>query len=444
VAGTPETKYVKNGDVNIAYQVTGSGPVDLVYTGDWSNHLELDWDHPLTAGFMRRLGSFARLIRLNRRGQGLSDRRVPPTAIEEEITDIRAVMDAASCGRAVLFGSNEGAVRAAVFAATHPARVDGLILYAGYAKPSSSEDYPYANPPEIMEMLLAGMEQGWGRDFGIQITSPSAAADPSVVAHMNRAARAAMGPGDAAAMLRFTSQLDIRAVLPSITAPTLVLQRTGDRLVPVAQSHYLAEQIPNAQLVELPGDDNTIYLGDANAVLYEIEEFVTGTRPEAQTNRALTTVLFTDIVGSTERAAALGDAVWRDLVSDHDDMMAGLVKDFGGKLVKSTGDGALATFDGPARAARCAAAAAIAARSLDLEIRAGVHTGEVEFLEHDLAGVAVHIGARVASAAQPGQVLVTSTVKDLVVGSGIAFTDEGLKTLRGVPEDWHLFAVAMA
>jgi FkbM family methyltransferase len=372
VAGTPETKYVKNGDVNITYQITGSGPVDLVYTGDWSNHLELDWDHPLTAGFLRRLGSFARLVRMNRRGQGLSDRRVPPTAIEEEITDIRAVMDAASCGRAVLFGTNEGAVRAAVFAATHPARVEGLILYAGYAKPASSEDYPYANPPEIMEMLLAGIEQAWGRNWGFQIAAPSAAADPSLVEYMNRASRGSMGPSDAAAMVRFTSQLDIRSVLPSINAPTLVLHRKGDRLVPVAQSHYLAQQIPDARLVEFSGDDNAIWLGDANAVLDEIEEFVTGTRLAARTNRALTTVLFTDIVGSTERAAELGDAAWRDLVSDHDDLMAGLVKDFGGKLVKSTGDGALATFEGPARAARCAAAAAIAARSLDLEIRAGL------------------------------------------------------------------------
>ena len=437
----PETRYAKNGDVNIAYQISGAGPIDLVYTGDWSNHLDLDWEEPRWVEIFARLGSFARLIRLNRRGQGLSDRRVPPTAIEEEIEDIRVVMDAASSFKAFVFGTSEGAVRAAVFAATHPERVAGLVLYAGYAKATFSEDYQHA-PEQLMEMLLASVEANWGHQFASSLFAPSAS--PEQLEYLARVQRSAMGPGDALAMVRFTYQLDIRAVLPAIGAPTLLLHRTGDRLVPVAQSRYLAEQITDARLVELPGDDNAVGVGDAESVLREIEQFVTGTAPAPPSNRALTTVLFTDIVGSTELASTQGDAQWRSLKLEHDRLMDAVAGDFGGRLVKTTGDGVLATFDGPARAVRCALAMGIAARSLDLEICAGLHTGEVEFLEHDVTGVGVNIAARVQALSQPGRVLVTSTVKELVVGSGIEFEDGGVHTLKGVADDWHLYLVDRA
>jgi class 3 adenylate cyclase len=435
---TPRTSYVKNGDVNLAYQVTGSGSVDIFHAGDWAGHLEGEWDHPAFAGFLHRLGSFARLVRMDRRGQGLSDRRVPPTAIEEDVDDMRVVMDAAYSFRPFLFGAHDGAARAALFAATHPKRVAGLILFAGYAKASISDDFPDGAPQEFLDMLLASTEQTWGGEHGAQSVAPSAG--PEERAFMARVGRLALGPGDALQMMRLTTELDIRAVLPAITAPTLVLHHSDDQTVPFSQSRYLAEAIAGARLVELPGDSTVPWIDDGR-LLDEIEEFVTGARPTSTSNRALTTVLFTDIVRSTERASELGDAKWRTVISEHDQLMASVLEGFGGRLVKTTGDGIVATFDGPARAIRSALAMGIAAHSLDLELRSGVHTGEVEVLEHDLAGVAVHIAARVASLAHAGQVLVTSTVRDLVVGAGIEFTDEGSHALRGVPDEWHLFAV---
>lgn len=437
----PETRYVKNGDVFVAYQVSGSGPVDLFYAGDWMGHLELDWEIPEQAAFLHRLGSFARLIRMDRRGQGLSDRRVPPNAIEEEIDDMRAVMDAAACLNPFVLGALEGATRAALFAATHPRRVRGLILYAGYARAALSDDYPHAPAPELMQMLMASVESTWGTVVAVSNTAPHAGRE--VHEAIARSARWSMGPGDALAMMRFTKELDIRAVLPSISAPTLLLHRTEDRITPIAQSRYLATAIAGARLVELPGDTSTVWI-DSAPILDEIEQFVTGTRPSKPSNRSLTTVLFTDIVGSTQRAATIGDARWRDLVADHDRVMAGVVDDFGGRRVKSTGDGAVATFDGPARAVRCAVAMGIAARDLGLEIRAGLHTGEVELLDTDLAGIAVHLCARVSELAQSGQVLVTATVKDLIVGSGIELGDLGTHTLRGIPDEWRLFEVTKA
>jgi class 3 adenylate cyclase len=441
VSATPETKYVKNGDVNLAYQVSGAGPIDLLCTGDFSSQLETDWELPQLASFYGRIGTFARLIRMNRRGVGLSDRRTPATAIEEEVADIVAVMDAATSFRPFVLGSNEGAARAALLAAMHPQRVSGLILYAGFAKAQHSDDF-VAAPPGLIDSLLASVEHSWGHGYGNQLVAPGA--DPKVHEWINRQSRFSLGPGDAAVLTRLMMQLDIRAALPSIAAPTLLLHRRDDALVPLAQSRYLADQIPDARLVELEGTTHLLYLGDADAVLGEIEQFVTGARSSTPTNRALTTVLFTDIVVSTERAAELGDAKWRALVTEHDRSMGAVAAEFGGRIVKTTGDGVLATFDGPARAIRCALTMGIAARSLGLELRAGLHTGEVEFLDHDLAGIGVNIGARVSSLAGPGQVLVTSTVKDLVGGSGIQFEDAGVHTLKGVPDEWHLYEVTSA
>jgi class 3 adenylate cyclase/pimeloyl-ACP methyl ester carboxylesterase len=442
VGATPETRYVKSGDVNIAYQVTGGGPVDLLYAGDWASHLDMDWEMPQSAAFLDRLGSFVRLVRMNRRGCGLSDRWVPPTSIEDDVSDMVAVLDAVGSFHAVVMGSNEGATRALVFAAAHPSRVLGLVTYAGWSKWSKADDYEYGNPPELIDSLIAGVEQSWGRDFGLQLAAPGI--DAEARARANQSLRSTLGPGDAARLLRLTTQIDIRGVLSSISAPTLLLHRKDDRLVPVAQSRYLAQHIADSRLVELGGAINAPFFGDSDVVLDEIEEFVTGTRPTVSSNRALTTVLFTDMVASTERATEAGDARWRSVISEFDRVMGAVVADFDGRMIKTTGDGLLATFDGPARAVRCAVAMGIAARALGLQVRAGVHTGEVEFLERDLAGISVHIGARVGAMADADQVLVTRTVRDLVVGSGIEFDDVGSKVLKGVPEEWRLFSVREA
>jgi class 3 adenylate cyclase len=442
LGATPETRYVKSGDVNIAYQVTGGGPVDLLYAGDWAGHLDMDWEIPESAAYFDRLGSFARLIRMDRRGCGLSDRWVPPTSIEDDVSDMVAVLDAVGSFHAFVMGSNEGATRALVFAAAHPSRVLGLVTYAGWARWSNGDDYEDGNPPELIESLIAGVEQSWGRDFGLQLAAPGI--DAEARARANRSLRSILGPGDAARLLRLTTQIDIRGVLSSISVPTVLLHRRDDRLVPVAQSRYLAQHIADSHIVELDGVINSPFYGDADVILDEIEEFVTGSRPTVSSNRALTTVLFTDMVGSTVRATEVGDARWRSVISEFDRVMGAVVADFDGRMIKTTGDGSLATFDGPARAVRCAVAMGLAARALTLQIRAGVHTGEVEFLEHDLAGIGVHIGARVAAMAEADQVLVTRTVRDLVVGSRIEFDDLGSKVLKGVAEEWQLFSVRKA
>jgi class 3 adenylate cyclase/pimeloyl-ACP methyl ester carboxylesterase len=442
VGATPETRYAKTGDVNIAYQVTGGGPVDLLYAGDWASHLDMDWEVPQSAAFFNRLGSFARLIRMNRRGCGLSDRWTPPTSIEDDVADMVAVLDAVGSFHAFVMGSNEGATRALVFAAAHPNRVLGLVTYAGWTKWSNGDDYEYGNPPELIDSLIAGVEQSWGRDFGLQLAAPGM--DAEARARANRTLRSMLGPGDAARLLRLTNEIDIRGVLPSISAPTLLLHRRDDRLVPAAQGRYLAQHIADSRFVELDGAMNAPFFGDADAVLDEIEEFVTGSRPTVPSNRALTSVLFTDMVASTERATEAGDARWRSVISEFDRVMGAVVADFDGRMIKTTGDGLLATFDGPARAVRCAVAMGLAARALDLQVRVGVHTGEVEFLEHDLAGIGVHIGARVAATAEADQVLVTRTVRDLVAGSGIEFDDLGSRVLKGVAEEWQLFSVRRA
>jgi class 3 adenylate cyclase len=342
----------------------------------------------------------------------------------------------------MLFGWDEGAVRAVLCAAMHPNRVAGLILYACYAKASASDDYTYANPPEIMDALVVTAEELWGRgEWGWQLAAPSAGFDPELRRYFARMQRMMSGPGDAIGMVRLTAAMDIRRVLPSVRTPTLVLHRIEDGLVPVSQSRFVASQIPNAKLVELPGNDNVIWLGDTGAVLDEVEQFVTGAKAAPSSARALTTVVLTDIVRSTERAAELGDARWRHVVAEHDRTAAAIIRRLGGRVVKSTGDGLLATFDGPARATRAATELAHAVGPLGIEIRAGIHTGEVELTPNDVLGLAVHIVARIAAEARPGEVLVSSTVKDLVVGSGLQFADRGNDTLRGVPELWRLYGV---
>jgi pimeloyl-ACP methyl ester carboxylesterase len=442
-SATPETRYAKSGDVNIAYQVVGEGPFDLVYVPGWISNIELMWEEPAHARLLRRLASFSRLILFDKRGTGLSD-PVPvdrlPT-LEQRMDDVRAVMDAAGSERAALFGSSEGGLMSVLFAATSPERTEALITLAIYATRLWSPDYPWAPTPEARDAEIEEIERTWGGEMDISVLAPSAdeAFKRRAVAYLRRSA----SPGAAVALLRMNSQIDVRHVLPTIRVPTLVLQRVDDRDVNVEEGRWIARQIPGAKYVELPGDEHLIWAGDVDAVVDEVEEFLTGRRPGRESDRILATVLFTDIVGSTERATEVGDRRWRQLLERHHLLVRSQLNRFQGREVDTAGDGFFAAFDGPARAIRCARAIGEAVRELGLEIRAGLHTGECELVGEKISGVAVHTGARVAAHAEPGEVLVSSTVKDLVAGSGIEFEDRGEHELKGVGA-WRLYSVVDA
>ena len=439
----PGVHYTKSGDLNIAYQVVGEGPFDLVYVPGWISNIELMWEEPAHARLLRRLASFSRLILFDKRGTGMSD-PVPvdrlPT-LEQRMDDVRAVMDAAGSERAALFGSSEGGLMSVLFAATYPERTEALVTHAIYAKRLWSPDYPWAPTPEARAAEIEATERDWGGDMDISVLAPSAdeAFKRRAVAYLRRSA----SPGAAVALLRMNTQIDVRAALPTISAPTLVLQRVGDLDVNVEEARWIASQIPGAKLVELPGDDHLIWAGDVDELVDEVEDFLTGSRPSRTSDRVLATVLFTDIVGATQRASELGDRRWRELLEQHHAIVRRELTRFRGSEVDTAGDGFLATFDGPARAARCARAIQGAVRELGLEVRAGVHTGEVELTDGKVAGIAVHTGARVAALAGAGEVLVSSTVKDLVAGSGLEFADRGTHELKGVGE-WRLYAVSNA
>jgi class 3 adenylate cyclase len=440
----PQTRYTKSGDLNIAYQVVGEGPLDLVYVPGWISNIELMWQEPAHARLLGRLASFSRLILFDKRGTGLSD-PVPPDrlpTLEERMDDVRAVMDAARSERAAIFGSSEGGLMSVLFAATYPERTSALITLAIYAKRLWSPDYPWAPTPEARAAEIELIERTWGGEMDISDLAPSAdeAFKRRAVAYLRRSA----SPGAAVALLRMNSQIDVRDVLPTIRVPTLVLQRVDDRDVNVEEGRWIAAQIPGAKYVELPGDEHLIWAGDVDAVVDEVEEFVTGRRPVHEPDRVLATVLFTDIVGSTEKAHDLGDRRWRELLEQHHDVVRRALERFQGREVDTAGDGFLATFDGPARAIRCACAIRDGLRDVGLEVRSGLHTGECERLGDKVAGVAVHTGARVSALAQPGEVLASSTVKDLVAGSGIEFEDRGVHELKGIPGEWRLYAVSSA
>jgi class 3 adenylate cyclase len=439
----PDTRYARSGDVNIAYQVVGHGPFDLVYVPGWISNIELMWEEPAHARLLRRLAAFSRLILFDKRGTGMSD-PVPvvrlPT-LEQRMDDVRAVMDAAGSERAALFGSSEGGLMSVLFAATYPDRTRALVTHAIYAKRLWSPDYPWAPTPEARAAEIEATERTWGGEMDISVLAPSAdeAFKRRAVAYLRRSA----SPGAAVALLRMNSQIDVRAALPTISVPTLVLNRVADRDVKVEEARWIASQIPGARLVELPGDEHLIWAGDVDGLVDEVEDFLTGSRPAPMTDRVLATVLFTDIVGSTERASNLGDRRWRELLEQHHTMVRRELERFRGREVDTAGDGFLATFDGPARAVRCARAIQQAVRELGLEVRAGLHTGEVELADGGVAGIAVHTGARVAALADGGEVLVSSTVKDLVAGSGLEFADRGTHELKGVGER-QLYAVSRA
>jgi len=435
-----ETRYAKSGDVHIAYQVTGNGPFDLVWVPGFVSHLEADWDNPARVRFLERLGSFCRLIRFDKRGTGLSDRVAIPT-LEQRMDDVRAVMDAVASKQAALLGVSEGGPMSLLFAATYPERTVALVIYGSYARRLWAPDHPYGKTAAEWDGFVQRLEREWGGPAALDIFAPSAVNDPNAQKGWANYLRQAASPGAVVSIMRMNGEIDVRHVLPSIRVPALILHRIGDRLTSIEQARYLANHIAGARLVEFPGDDHGISSGNANAIVDEIEEFLTGVRHGAEPDRVLATVLFTDIVGATERVAQLGDSGWRQLLGQHHALVRRELAKFRGREIDTAGDGFLAAFDGPARAVRCAHAIQRAARAqLNLDLRAGLHTGECELLEDKLAGLAVHIGARVATLANAGEVLVSNTVKDLVAGSGLKFEERGNHVLKGVPGEWRLFA----
>ncbi|HEX6311887.1 MAG TPA: adenylate/guanylate cyclase domain-containing protein [Acidimicrobiia bacterium] len=440
----PETRYAQSGELSIAYQVFGEGPMDLVFVPGFISHGDLSWETDIFRGAYNRFASFARVITFDKRGTGLSDRTLGFGTAEDRMDDIRAVMDAAGSERAALVGISEGGPLAVLFAATYPERTTALVLWGTFARVLRDDDYPIGITPDVVDWLLDELKARWGTGSALRLFISRLPRDTAAADLVARYERAATTPTMAQEIIRRNVQIDVRSALPAVSAPTLVVHRRGDRVAPLECGRYLADHIAGARFAELPGDWhlNGSPGGEEDA-LDVVEEFLTGTRPdhEPEPDRVLKTVLFTDIVGSTERAAALGDRRWRTLLDSHDAAIRRVLDRYRGTEVKTTGDGFLAAFDGPGRAVRCAQAIAADARRLDVDVRAGLHTGECEMRGDDLAGIAVHIGSRVAALAGPGEVLVTSTVRDLVSGSGIEFADRGRHELKGVPGDWQILAV---
>jgi pimeloyl-ACP methyl ester carboxylesterase len=440
----PKTSYARNGDVNIAYQVIGDGPLDLLFIPAYVSHLDLLWAAPETAAFFRRLASFSRLILFDKRGTGLSDPVAGAATLEERIEDVRAVLDACGSEQVALFGLSEGGPMSLLFAATYPERTTALVIFGSFAKLTAEDDYLpelEAKGAKQLASFSDAIENRWGEGEALAVFMPSIAGDPNARRMVGMFERAAASPAMVRALQRFNTEVDVRHVLPAISVPTLVLHRADD-VVPVELGRYLAHHVPGARFVELAGNDHLPWLGDSDAVVDEVEHFLTGARHAADPDRVLLTVLFTDIADSTELAAKRGDARWRALLEAHNDLVRGQLAAFSGREVKMLGDGVLATFDGPVRAIRCACAIRDAVATLGLDVCAGVHAGMCELTGADIGGMAVHICARVVARAAPGEVLVSGAVRDLVVGSGIQFADRGVHELKGVPGEWRLLAVA--
>lgn len=438
----PETRYARCGDLSIAYQVAGDGPLDIVYVPGLFFHQDLVHELSGWSRFLARLASFARVITFDKRGSGLSDRIPDVPTLEVRMDDVVAVMDAVGSERAVLFGTSEGGPMSVLFAASYPERTISLIIDGSFARLARAPDYPDGLPADLVASSLDEMAQRWGDGSTIETFAPSLSTTPGMREFWGRFERAGASPTAARLLLETCRRIDVRAILPAIQVPTLVIHRRQDAAIPIALGRFIARQIPGAQLAEFDGDHFTL-TGDVDGQLDAVEEFVTGRHAHTgETERTLATVLFTDIVGSTERARELGDRRWREVLDAHDEHAQRRLADHRGRLVKSTGDGLLATFDGPARGIRCAAAIRDDLSTLGLEIRAGLHVGEIEIRDDDIGGIAVHIAARVQEAAEPGEVLVSRTITDLVVGSELTFKDRGEHALQGVGGSWQLFAAA--
>ena len=433
----PETRYALSGDVNIAYQVMGTGPVDIVMVPGFVSHVEFSHELPGYTAFLRRLATFARVVTFDKRGQGLSDRISGAPSLEQRMDDVRAVMDGIGSQRAVVMGFSEGSAMSVLFAATYPERVAQLILFGGFAVSANFR----AND---LEERVAQVVAMWGTGEIGKVVMPSQAASPDAVVEFAKLERLSASPGAVKAIMLLNSLIDIRPILPTVQVPTLVLHRRGDLRVPIEVGRDLAARIPGARFIEYPGSDHAFWCGDAASLLGDIEEFVTGHRDSSsgELERVLATVLFTDIVDSTRSAAAMGDQAWRRSLDSHDQLAKQIVQKHRGILVKSTGDGILATFDGPGRAVRCALALGIASTQIGLPLRAGLHTGEIEIRGEDIGGITVHAAARVMSQSQPSEVLVSRVVTDLVAGAGLKFSERGSHELKGLPGRWDLFAAS--
>jgi class 3 adenylate cyclase/alpha-beta hydrolase superfamily lysophospholipase len=428
----PVTRYAKSGDVHIAYQVFGTGAIDMIFVPGFISHIENYWDHPDLARWLLRLGSFARVIMFDKRGTGLSDPVSEMPSLDQRMDDVRAVMDAAGVETAAVLGISEGGALAALFAATYPLRCQQLLLYGAFAR------FPLAD--EVLKPLFKYIDRAWGSGLSLPAWAPSRQNDPTMQQWWGRFERLGGSPAAVMAVLRMAAETDVSDVLSSIRVPTLVISCKGDTLINVECGRFIAARIPAARLVELPGQDHLFFLheqiGDC------IEEFLTGSVSRVESHRVLATVLFTDIVGSTARAEQIGDQRWHDLLNAHHATVRRELARYRGSEIKSLGDGFLATFDGPARAVRCACAITEAVRPLDIQVRCGLHTGEIEIGEQDVQGIAVHVAARISALAGTGEILVSRTVKDLVAGSGLQFNDRGRHTLKGVQDPMELYAAS--
>ena len=445
VIAAPDTRYARAVDgVHIAYQLFGDGPLNLVFVPWWWNNVEAAWEEPGIARFYDRLGAFAYVLVFDQRGSGLSD----PVALnslpslEEWMEDLQAVLDAAGWEDAAVVGHGDGGLVSMLFAASHPERTTAMVLIDAYSRIRACEDQPWGITTEVLEWFLDWLEGGWGTGDFVKFVAPSRADDQAFHRRLARAERLSISPGTAVAIQRLVCDADLSSVAPTISAPTLVVAHAANPYIPAQHGRRLAERIDQARYVEMPGEDHLYWVGDVDGLADEIETFLTGATAGSVSERMLATVLFTDIVGSTDRASELGDQSWRRLLDSHDGIVRRQIERFRGREVNTTGDGFVAIFDGPGRAVRCACAIRDAVRPLGIAVRAGLHTGEVEVRGEDIGGIAVHIGARVAALAGPGEVLVPRTLTDLVAGSGITFEDRGDHQLKGVPGSWQLFAVS--
>ena len=442
MAQPPRTRYALSDDAHIAYQVFGEGDLDLVFVPGFVSNIEHYWEMPQVPDVLERLGSFARVVIFDKRGTGLSDPVAGPPPLEQRMDDMQAVMDAVGVERAALFGISEGGPASVLFAATYPERTSALVLYGSTPRFRADSDISWGATDEQIEVVLAEVSSKWGEGALLEAFAPSAAGDPQMDQVWGRFQRAGASPAMARAVMAALFEIDVRDILPTIRVPTLILHRTGDPIAPVEGARLMANRIPDARLVEFDGDDHVPFTGDFEPVLDEMEQFLTGTRQERPLDRVLATVMFTDIVDSTRRAANAGDRRWRELLHRHDELTRRQLDRFRGQEVKTLGDGFLATFDGPARGIECACAIRDGIGPLGLDVRAGLHTGECELHSEDVRGMAVNIGARVGALADANEVLVSSTVKDLVVGADLDFADRGEHELKGVPGKWRLYAAS--